>query len=31
MIWYGNTSSSKAIDNGDEYRLPAGAIQLSID
>ena len=31
LIWYGNTSSSKAIDNGDEYRLPAGSIQLSID
>lgn len=31
MIWYGTAAVGKAIETGDEYRLPAGAITLTAD
>ena len=31
MIWYGPTAVGKAVETGDEYRLPAGAITLTAD
>jgi len=31
MIWYGPTAVGKAVEQGDEYRLPAGAITLTAD
>lgn len=31
MIWYGPTAVGKAVETGDEFRLPAGAITLTAD
>lgn len=31
MIWYGPTAISKTVEQGDEYRLPIGAITLTAD
>ena len=31
MIWYGPTAVGKLVEQGDEYRLPVGAITLTAD